>query len=233
MHNTKRCLLDGEGTFDRILENIKSSNEKLRLSIRINIDHDNENTISTLIDYLAEINLSQERIYHFTLLLLKILVQSKVHYVVILSVKEFSEVETELFKYAESKGIYMKAKLNPNIGLCGSLSPNTIVVEPNGKLQKCWGLVGNPDTFVGDLLHEEMKMRIYVIKLSGMHGHHSKKKNAKIVSICLCVWGDVRYIQIQEDMDDSFKCSTYRFNLEKILGIMAEQYLKKTQLKEN
>lgn len=34
-------------------------------------------------------------------------------------------------------------------------------------------------------------------------------------------------------MDDSFKCSTYRFNLEKILGIMAEQYLKKTQLKEN
>ena len=234
MHNTKRCLLDGkEGTFDRILENIKSSNEKLRLSIRINIDHDNENTISTLIDYLAEINLSQRENISFYFAIVKDFGSKQSALCSYLSVKEFSEVETELFKYAESKGIYMKAKLNPNIGLCGSLSPNTIVVEPNGKLQKCWGLVGNPDTFVGDLLHEEDEDANLCNQVKWYAWSPFEKEECQNCNIFpLCMGGCPLYT-IEEDMDDSFKCSTYRFNLEKILGIMAEQYLKKTQLKEN
>lgn len=52
IHNRRRPLADGRGSFERILANLKSVAGKFTLNLRINVDEDNRHTILDLMDLL-------------------------------------------------------------------------------------------------------------------------------------------------------------------------------------
>lgn len=228
-HDLKRCLAKTKGgTFDRIIENIKSINDQLKVSVRINIDKDNISVMNKLIDYLCSIKLNLLPNVHFYFAIIKDY-DSKGGKALCsyLSVEEFSETQIRLTKYAESKGIHIHKNINPNLGVCGSLSPNSLVIEPDGMLQKCWGLVGNKETVVGNLLDERADRKKYLRnQVKWLSWSTFEKKECKECNILPLCMGGCPLHSMDETLDDSFKCHTYKYNLEKILMIMAEEYVK-------
>lgn len=228
-HDMKRRLAKSKvGTFDRIIENIKSIDNQLKVSVRINIDKDNIDVMNKLIDYICSIKLNLLSNVQFYFAIIKDY-DSKGGKALCsyLSVKEFSETEIGLIKYAESRGIHIHKNINPNIGVCGSLSPNSLVIEPDGMIQKCWGLVGNKETAVGNLLEEGTDREKYLCnQVKWLSWSAFEKKECKECNILPLCMGGCPLHSLDETLDDSFKCHTYKYNLEKILMIMAEEYIK-------
>lgn len=227
MHNTKRFLSKNKtGSFDTILQNIITSNKNLNLAIRINIDEDNVETIPSLIDNLIELGLNKKENVQVYFAIIKDFDSKKSALCSYLSVKDFADTEIELLKYAESKGLKVKQKINPNIGLCSSLSPNSYVIEPNGLIQKCWGNVGNPDDAVGSLLFPKDYNDKYLINQSKWYSWSPfDKEECRECSILpLCMGGCPLYT-MDDMLDDSYKCHTFKHNLKEILALIAKQHL--------
>lgn len=53
VHDARRRLLNGEGTWTVIMSNIERASEFLRVSVRINVDEHNHQRVPEFLDYLT------------------------------------------------------------------------------------------------------------------------------------------------------------------------------------
>lgn len=60
VHDRRRILRNGKGTFDRIIENIRNIHDILRVSIRINVDKENADRVFELIDFIEKTGLKDK-----------------------------------------------------------------------------------------------------------------------------------------------------------------------------
>ncbi len=140
IHDQRRCLRSGGGTYDRIMANLANLNEDMpfRVSIRVNVDQRNQQHIPELLDDLKERGLHRHRIIslHFS---------PTVHYSNscpdianrCLTTKSFSETEVAAYRAAISKGFEISVFPAAQIGTCGAVSSNSLVIEPNGCVKSC------------------------------------------------------------------------------------------------
>jgi len=64
IHDKRRPLSDGTGTFDEIINNLSSGSSNLSVMLRINVDRENEKCLSDVVEILKERNL-MEHIYPY------------------------------------------------------------------------------------------------------------------------------------------------------------------------
>ena len=55
IHNNRRILINGNGSFETIINNIENCKSFLNISVRINVDKDNIDSIENLIDYFTDV----------------------------------------------------------------------------------------------------------------------------------------------------------------------------------
>ena len=145
VHNSRRYLRDGSGTFRRIINNIKNIITKEYLSgvnIRLNIDESNCDSILHLLDYLKnEIDIS--RIYLSLGLITKTVNNNtnvnfiNKHQISKDSYSQFANV----FVYAKKLGFQL-FDYYFNDGLCMAKNPYTLAVSADGDIYKCVSLIG-------------------------------------------------------------------------------------------
>lgn len=139
IHDRRRKLANGHGTFQRILDNLSETAEILEIDVRINIDKEN-------VDSAVEVvTLLQQR---------GILPKVKIHFGQVLSAGsacanirdkcfsdlDFSRVRVELYNKLHEMGIYIYQYPTVRVAAaaCGALAEGYFVVGPDGHIYRCW-----------------------------------------------------------------------------------------------
>ena len=148
LHDSRRCLKDGSGTFDRIISNISLLDElspDTHVNIRMNIDKTN------IQDFIN----------------LYVFVQEKRYKNIRISPAFVEDIDNPnsnpcVFNSAE-KALFIKSLLkkhNLSFSLlyptnyrieCSVRNPLSVVIGPQGELYKCWHDVGKSDMVYGNL----------------------------------------------------------------------------------
>lgn len=154
-HDSRRHLTSGKGTFRKILDNIRAVTDLglLKVSVRVNIDGQNEGQAMALLDILHREGLGIGK-------------GVSVYFAPVESVAEaagegctnclsktgYAQVETRLHQAAFERGLMAIPKMPRHMGLCTAVKPNSYVVVPNGDLHKCWDTVMDARLRVGSVV---------------------------------------------------------------------------------
>ncbi|SHF33247.1 uncharacterized protein SAMN02745164_02260 [Marinitoga hydrogenitolerans DSM 16785] len=214
-HNKLRILKNGKGTFERIYENIKIATKKIFVKIRINVFPHNINSIKKLIDKISEDKLKIEidlrqgettdnnKLKSFTL-------------------KEFAKIESELYNYIIEKIEYYNYNpfLKINQARCDATSINSLVIDADGKLYKCWGEIGGISKEIGEL-KENGKIELNYRKniWIAIDPFDEECKKCKVLPYCMggCILGKVmaeKYGVIERGRE---RCLPIKYNLKDMI----------------
>jgi uncharacterized protein len=147
VHDTRRILLGGGPTFDRIIGNladVTSSNEELHISIRVNVDRRNCDSIEALIDRMCAEGLNKRK--NLSMYFAPVDVCSSECLKIadnVMPMQEYAALEAELARLATERGMYFPSMPNRAFSLCAAVKPNGFVILPNGDIHKCWNTVSN------------------------------------------------------------------------------------------
>jgi uncharacterized protein len=145
IHDRKRPKLSGKGTFDQIIENLVRNQEVLRkmnVSIRVNVDKDNSESLENLVQDLAQRGFNDWVYLYFSK------VEASTEYCgdiggSCFSSKEFSSKLANLNRMKVRYGF--NSKENPKLIkiFCSALSKNSFLIDADGDIFRCWNDVGN------------------------------------------------------------------------------------------
>lgn len=160
-HDNRRYLRNHGGTFDRIMENLQSFEDLAKkkedfpqISIRINVDRSNSKQAFELLEYIANLPLKS---YVFPYVA-DVYIPADVNYENTLNGSEYENLKEKFVKEAEKKGFLMGERaFYPQrvTSSCGCDQINTLVVDANGNLYKCWEEIGDTELCVGHLGEEQ------------------------------------------------------------------------------
>lgn len=184
VHNKRRPLVSGKGTFNKILTNIiKLRAAGINTVIRVNIDKSNAAHIHRLLDVLEENNLKDIRVY------LGHVIDENNNKVCdsYLNLQDYSETVLIFNKALQERGFkssgnYPRQKLN----YCGADHINSFVINYDGTLYKCWLDVGLTDKSFGNInaldninLSKSIKYMSYDVF------EYEKCKTCNILPVCM------------------------------------------------
>lgn len=154
IHNRTRFLKNGEGTYRRIINNLLQANENLEVVIRVNIQKENIKYVPEFVDSLKQVGIDKRNnIKPYFSLVRDYEIDKGYIYSSCFSVPEFSEEESKLRQILLKKGFQpANSNIQPKLYGCGAVSPNSILVEPDGTLQKCWNVVGDKNEAIGNIM---------------------------------------------------------------------------------
>lgn len=154
IHNQRRPLKNGKGTFDKIFENISQVHDLLAIVIRMNLDTRNAGNAKALISFLADHNMQDKVQLSF----------APVHSEGkgcrdrstgcqndLFNIEKFTTLQTELCKFAYKSGFPFYNHPRSKSNACSADLVNSFVIEPDGTLQKCWQTVSDPAESIGDV----------------------------------------------------------------------------------
>lgn len=145
VHNSRRHLKDGSGTFNQIIENINNIIKKEYLSevnIRLNIDENNCDNMLQLLEYLkTKLDISK---IHLSLGLITKTVNddTNINYInnCLISEKHYSQF-ADIFVHAKQMGFQLFDYYFTD-GLCMAKNPYTLAINADGNIYKCVSLIG-------------------------------------------------------------------------------------------
>jgi len=148
-HDKLRCFPNGKGTFDIILSNLLNYVDYIKDTIvRINIDKLNFESSCRLLDVFKEHGLEKRiRIYFARRYAWRPEIVSISS--IVLSEVEFEEESIKLYNIAVKKGFNVAFEVEPVI--CDMYLDNHFIIDPGGKIFKCWDLIGSKEFEVGDI----------------------------------------------------------------------------------
>lgn len=147
VHNSRRHLTSGAGTFNRIIDNIdymKKKNPDLRLSIRVNIDENNKDEFVKVYELFKEkkfknLYVSPAFVDDISGNYNPCLFDRNRKVKFLIDLKNKCDIDISYLYYPDSR--YE----------CGIRNINTLVIGPEGEIYKCWNDVGIKDQIVGSL----------------------------------------------------------------------------------
>lgn len=138
IHDSRRKLLSGEGTFDKIINNIKLfKGSSVSVSIRVNIDKDNSFYYNKIEEMINSFGMDNIKIY-------PALVEFTYNQDSCRECKCMTAFEFGKFAMNEAKNYYLNGGLNfNNITVnCGAEHLHSFVIDDFGDVYKCWNSVG-------------------------------------------------------------------------------------------
>ncbi len=152
IHDRRRMMSGGRGTFDRILANVEESCRIMRIIVRINVDSENSSAPLEVVDILQQRGLLE----HVNIYFAPVNPSKGVCADVsgrCLSTEAFAHLQVELYRELVRRGVYRieYPQVAPG-GYCGAGNDHSFVVAPNGLLFKCWEELSlSPDDAIGDV----------------------------------------------------------------------------------
>ena len=151
-HDARRFMVNGEGSFNTIIHNIRHLPESIKVYLNIVYDHDTCDSVLRLYDYLIENDLNKK---------IELLVLSHVKPALrdteIINenqnVKQEAQDSMMLMKEAVKRGYKVPSILSPQV--CTIKQKNSFVVHPSGKLYKCISGIGDSHFLIGTIYENE------------------------------------------------------------------------------
>jgi uncharacterized protein len=211
VHDKRRILANGKGTFHQILDNVVNAADILSVSIRMNIDKANVDRAPEVLDILKERGVAQKvNVYFAPVLnvgnLCRDVAASCLEY------KTYSRHEIALYREAVEKGFDITKYPRPFRGYCGAVSLNSLLIDPYGNFHKCWNTIGIEAEAVGKI-GEPLPMGSTLVKWLSWDPFENKDcVSCTYLPICM---GGCPYLRRTR----SVNCSPWRYNLEEMLRL--------------
>jgi len=154
VHDRRRPLASGKGSFERIVANLRESVEHLRTSIRMNVDEENRESVGELIEHLVAAGLAG-KVDFYAGRTTSFPTTCSDGAGRCLDSEAFSLVSLETSLELTRRGLWDDVLPALMSGPCAAIRSNSFVVTPSGGLVTCWDEVGEPERFVGHLLEPE------------------------------------------------------------------------------
>lgn len=227
LHDQRRVLLGGKGTFERIVENLREVVEEvpIRTVIRVNIESRNSGRIPELLDYLREKGFANRKNFGVYFAPVEAITQS-CHAVadVCLSKSQYGQLEAELTRHAYNAGLTTLPYPGRFRGLCAAVKPKGFVVAPNGDLHKCWDTIQTPDRKVGtvfdiDALNTDQLMLEWI---RWTPFDNATCTNCKILPNCAGACAH-KFVNADQTLGEagSIPCPSWKYNIKELLVFRA------------
>jgi uncharacterized protein len=228
-HDQRRHRLGGGSSFDRIIQNLRAVVEEvpLRVSIRVNIDDRNKNSVYELLDHLSELGLARRRnlsIYFAPVEAITAGCQSIAGSC--LSKADYGQLEVDLTRYAFDAGLTPLPYPPRFRGMCGAVKRMGLVILPNGDLHKCWDTVSMPSQRVGtifdvDAVRENFQAKRWAQWTPFQNGVCTQ---CKILPNCAGSCAH-KFLNPDETLGEagSLPCPSWKYNIKERLLFMAER----------
>jgi len=168
VHNRRRPLVNGKGSFEKIIENIKEVMDIIQITIRINVDGHNKEHVFDLIKFLYEENLIP-KVKPYVARVESYSEECRSSEGGFLTSQQFASFQKDLQYRCKGHGIPWLSNSSPRLNACGFCmvdNINAFVIEPSGRILKCWAEAGNnKGTEIAHLLKEDTWDRFTVSPL--------------------------------------------------------------------
>lgn len=216
-HDKMRPKLNGHGSFEKTIKNIKSVLEhtQMQINVRVNVGRDNVHECGQLLDFMQAQNFTQSG--RFSLYFAPIdasTPESGSAFNTSISKQEFNR---EVLKYTllgQQKGL-INGTAAPSffLGMCVAAKNNGLVIAPNGDLHKCWETLHDVDKRIGtihDLVAAERSRN------NKLWQHWSPFDNptcrsCKVLPLCGGMCGH-RFIYFGAGNEESTPCPDWKWN---------------------
>lgn len=154
IHNARRKLKNGSGSFWAIVKNIEAVKDILQVVIRVNVDRENMQGIDALTDFFIH-DMQWGRNPSFYLAPIdKATEACKVDLGTCLSPQEFTSLYQRILTKMLENGITEAPQRNyPSYRAtgCASICQNNFVIDANGYFYTCWNCFGDASKSIGSL----------------------------------------------------------------------------------
>lgn len=218
VHDKRRCLKSGGGTYDRIMKNLLRIPEDsgLRIAIRINVDKRNEGRLAELLEDFRgrglhrreNVSMSFGQVFQVDGACQDISTTC-------MATREFSGFLVRTYKTALDMGFKHTSYPSRMLGNCGAISTSSALVEPNGDVQNCWETVGHGDKRTGVLGPDGIEQEGNYVKWVGWSPFNEQCLACDIMPLCM---GGCPYRSVYPT--DLGKCLSWRYNLVQVLPLM-------------
>ncbi len=154
IHDERRPLVGNHPTFDRIVENIALSDPNLRITVRVNTDFKNIESMPMLFDQLDNAGLQGKISIYFAPVIPYTSVCTDVASECI-SGYSWSKAQVQLQVMALERGYGGMGLPQPKSNVCMADGNKGFVISPNGLVYKCWSDVTDPEKAVFDLMTQD------------------------------------------------------------------------------
>jgi len=145
IHDKRRIKINGEGTFDEIIENAKRIKENITkntfyLNFRINIDKTNYKRIPKLLEYLKNEKLN-DNFVSFGVVKGDAPYSCHSHDIFLVG-NDLPEVLPYLWREAYKRGFHIRTRPNIRFSYCMYENPFSYLIDPKLDVYPCWEMVG-------------------------------------------------------------------------------------------
>ncbi|XVU22825.1 radical SAM protein [Actinoplanes sp. CA-054009] len=210
IHDRRRPLAGGRGTFDQILANVVTAADILDVSVRVNLDEDNLSHYPRLLHLLAAAGLPGRVSVHPGHVLpapVNPLAPSATYPTGCLTRPAFAEAEQHFTDLATSLGFSTPAPARPAGAPCTAVRANELIVGSRGELYKCTETVGDPREVIGNLRDWPKENDRLSKWLTYDPFNDPDCRSCIALPVCM---GGCAYHSMNPSLADS-RCSTFRF----------------------
>lgn len=216
IHDQRRPLFGGQGTFKRILNNILESGDIIRIHIRVNVDRQNASFIQSLLDLLNNPEWSGKISVYFGQVRSNTAACADMSSVCFNN-EEHSRWVAEILKKPKNRSIvHVRYPSAQHFGFCTADRINGLVIAPNGSIFKCWCELGSDEKKSVGNIFDSSATSYQLNNLAGyLNWNHFDNPDClacKLLPVCS---GGCPYNAMHSP--EKKDCSEFKYNLEEML----------------
>jgi uncharacterized protein len=224
VQDVKRPLASGKGSYETIVRNLVEVKDILEINLRINVDKTTrKEDFVELLDDLEKNQLKDKIKLFFG--------NVEAANEVCINIAEncydnkaFSKVEVLLHKIALDRGFTLEKLPAPLTFYCCAQSINSHIVDPQGKLYKCFNDVGIEERSCGDVSSQPDPFHPNLFPF--LNWNPFRNESCRECSVLpLCMGGCPHRIVFRKERQEN-NCDSWKFNLEDMLEIVCQSRLR-------
>lgn len=228
MHDERRPLLSGRGSYDRILENLTAVAETttLAVSIRVNVDMANQAAVYEMLEDLHDrgLGLAKRLSVYFAPVEATTLDCASCEEST-LQKEAYAAFEVKVSRRAAELGLALSPPGGKFHGLCQALRPRAIVVTPTGDVHKCWETVNQPELRHGTIFAMADAERSATARRWAAFSPFDNDvcRDCRLLPMCAgaCAFKTVH--SEQQVGEAALPCPSWKFNFAEKMFLRAEQ----------
>jgi uncharacterized protein len=219
IHDERRHLLGGKGTFWRIIENIKETVDLAEFQVRINIDRRNAMSALDVVEILEKEGLAGKVRPHLAQVITGGGTCGNIHEMFYAD-EDFAKMELEIYQEAVKRGLRIaRYPFRLPGAYCTADRINAYVISPNGSIFKCWHEVTmNPEKSIGSLLDEQEPFQKHN-EDHWLGWDTLEKKECRSCDILPMCHGGCPLQAMKHPERERGACEHYKFHLEPLLEL--------------
>jgi uncharacterized protein len=134
IHDSRRMLKGGGGTFDRIMGNLLEAHKHIAITVRVNVDAENKDSLKELSAHLRAIGLADKLTIYYE----RVSPTSRYKEPCFRSENEFGVHAVQPYHHMVAEGLKPLLQISPRDDFCVADKVYGFVINCDGSVYKCW-----------------------------------------------------------------------------------------------